>query len=488
MGPMAIAIISLLLGAGFGCALAYFVARDKLRVQYETRLSAALSDAASSQAALASAKAQAQQGQVELGELRARLEAEQKAHTTAVAQLDSERRRLQEQSALLEKADQKLQAAFGHLAGEALKTNIDAFLKLATEKLGAVKNEATGELEQRKQAVDALVRPIRESLDKVEGHIHELEKQRTAAYSTLTEQVKSLAGTQDKLQAETANLVKALRSPTVRGRWGEIQLRRVVEIAGMLNYCDFSEQESVTTADGRLRPDMIVRLPGGKNIVVDSKAPLKAYLEALEAPDDDARRSRLEAHAAQIRTHIDGLGSKSYWEHLQPTPEFVVMFLPGETFFSEALAHDPSLIEEGVHQKVIVASPTTLIALLKAVSYGWQQQTIATSAQQISDLGRELYERLCTMASHFESVGHGLDNAVKAYNKTVASLESRVLSSARKFPELGTPIRAEIAELIPIENSARDLQAPDWSPQTLELAASAEESPSGGGHRGNSNS
>ncbi|HWR37665.1 MAG TPA: DNA recombination protein RmuC [Clostridia bacterium] len=387
--------------------------------------------------------------------------------------LEQERRSAAEKLDLVTKASEELRNAFGILANNALKSNNTQFLELAKESLAQFQADAKGELELKRQAVENLVKPIADSLAKVDTQIQTIEKERVNAYGTLSEQVRSLIGTQEKLQSETGNLVKALRAPHVRGRWGEIQLRRVVEIAGMLPYCDFVEQASVVTADGRLRPDLIVRLPGGKNIVVDAKAPLQAYLDAYEVQDDDLRRKHLLEHAGQIRGHMTKLSAKRYQEQFEPTPEFVVMFLPGEIFFSAALENDPGLIEEGVNQGVIPASPTTLIALLRAVAYGWRQETLAESAQHISDLGRDLYERLRSMAEHMQNVGKGLDRAVDSYNKAVGSMESRVLVTARKFAELGTSIKEEIPELSPLDKSARTLQVSNGDAPELANKAKA---------------
>jgi len=419
----------------------------------------------------------------ELAAGKADLERLQKAHTDLVAgkarlesDLASERKTSDQKIEFFTKAGERaaadLQNTFKALAGDALKSNNSLFLQIAQETLKRFQTEARGDLESRQKAVADLVAPVRDSLNKVDAQIQQMEVARGDAYGELRAQVQSLITTQKELQSQTGNLVQALRTPNVRGRWGEIQLRRVVEIAGMLSYCDFTEQESVTTETGRLRPDLVVKLPGGKNVVVDAKTPLQAFLDAFETTDEEARRACLANHARQVRDHMKTLAGKNYWEQFDPTPEFVVMFLPGETFFSAALEQDSSLIEQGVLSRVIPASPTTLITLLKAVNYGWNQEKLARNAQQISALGKELHDRLRLLAGHISQVGTGLDRAVESYNKAVGSLESRVLVSARKFAELGTSVADDIPELAPIETTARALSfewdEEDASPETAE--------------------
>jgi DNA recombination protein RmuC len=364
----------------------------------------------------------------------------------------------QEKLDLVNQATENLREAFRALSADALKSNNQTFLELAKTSLEKFQTEASSDLEKRQTAVETLVAPIAESLSKVDEQIRHIEKERNQAYGDLKSQVGSLINTQKELKAETGNLVKALRTPVVRGRWGEIQLRRVIEIAGMLPYCDFVEQESVEGESGRLRPDVLVKLPGSKIVVVDSKVPMSAYLDALDATDEEMRRKKLELHAIQVRNHIDQLGSKAYSQQFDSSPEFVVMFLPGETFFSAALEQDPTLIEYGVtEQGVVLASPTTLIALLKAVAYGWNQEKLARNAQKISALGKELHDRLRKVAEHLGDIGKGLNRAVNSYNDVVGSFDRRVLVSANRFVELGAATE-EIPEIKLIESTAGNLK------------------------------
>jgi DNA recombination protein RmuC len=439
-------VVSGVIGLLFGSVIAGLILRSRT-----AGLSARLSFMEKELAAEKARLARLQQDYTELIAGKARAE----------SALEGERKTSSEKIELVTRASEDLRNAFKAMASDALKTNNSSFLAIAQETLKRFQSEARGDLEARQKAVADMVAPVRDSLSKVDEKIQQMEVARGDAYGELRAQVQSLISTQKELQSETGNLVRALRTPNVRGRWGEIQLRRVVEIAGMLSYCDFSEQESVSTETGRLRPDLVVKLPGGKHVVVDAKTPLQAFLDAFETTDEETRRACLANHARQVRDHMNTLSGKKYWEQFEATPEFVVMFLPGETFFSAALEQDSGLIEHGVLNRVIPASPTTLIALLKAINYGWNQEKLARNAKQISDLGKELHDRLRNLAQHISSVGTGLDRAVECYNKAVGSLESRVLVSARKFAELGASVAEDIPELAPIETTARALSF-DW--------------------------
>lgn len=354
-------------------------------------------------------------------------------------------------------AHDRLTQEFKALSADALSKNSDEFLKLARESFGKLHQQSADDLGKRQQAIDSLVKPLKESLEKVDAKIGEIEKVRASAYGQLSEQLKSLTTTQGQLQAEAAKLSTALRSTTTAGSWGELQLRRVVELSGMSSYCDFSEQSSVTGEERRWRPDLVVRLPGGQQIVVDAKAPNEAYREAANASDETVRVAKLAEHAAKVRGHIDALGAKDYWAQFQPSPEFVVLFLPGDQFLSGALQSDPTLIDRAITKKVLLATPATLIALLKAAAYGWRQEAVSKNAEAIADLGRQLYDRVATFAEHLERVGKGLETANKSYNSAVGSLESALLPGARKFAELGAKGSKELPAPEPLEIAPREI-------------------------------
>ena len=451
----------MLLGLAAGALSGYLIGSANLR-----RRSGKLRETLAVKDALLSEHRQTiDQNNREKDQLRTQLNEAISRHSSAEARLDAVEKAARERQTLLEDSRKKLTEAFQALSLEALQQNSRSFLELAQQNLAGFQGLAKGDLDLRQARIDELVKPIGESLAKVERTLQDLEGERKSAYSSLHEMVRSLVENHiPRLHTETMGLVRALRQPVVRGRWGEIQLRRVVEMAGMLDHCDFYEQQTSAQSDERLRPDLVVRLPGNKQVVVDAKAPLSAYLEAAESDTEEIRAQKLAEHARQVRQHIAQLGRKSYWEQFQPAPEFVILFLPGEVFYSSALQADPDLIEYGVSERVIPATPTTLIALLRAVAYGWQQETIAQNAQQINNLGRDLYKRLTDLTGHWIKVGKSLGNAVETYNKATGSLEHRVLVTARQLKDLRSGFENEIPSPDDIDSRPRTLSPPAGSP------------------------
>lgn len=390
--------------------------------------------------------------------------------SAAQARLEAERAAAEQRLADMRTAQDDTEARLVALSRQALADNSEHLLTLAAERFSQQRESAEHDLAQRQQAIESLVAPLQQSLAKVADQISVVERTRTEAYGALREQVSAMKETSELLRGETRQLVTALRAPQVRGRWGEHQLRRVVEVAGMVEHCDFSEQSSVRTPDGEmLRPDLVVHLAGGRHVVVDAKVAIAGYLEAMDARDDTVRAERLKAHARHVKTHIDALAGKQYWEHLEPSPDFVVMFVPAEVFLNAALEEDPALLEYAFERNVVVATPATLVALLRTVAYSWRQEALAANARDVYALGKELHARLSTMGGHVSTLGKQLKGAVDAYNKTVSSLESRVLVQARRFTdlkvsddELVSPPQVEIA---PRAVQAEELAA--WDDERL---------------------
>jgi len=445
----------LIAGVLLGALIVGFWLSTRLRTQFHTQLFSAAERAQRAETLADELRRRGASDHEELDHLRCELSEQAQARAIAETQATETNKHAEEQKALLTQARHELAEAFQALSGEALKQNNEAFLNLAKTSFQTLQAEAKGELTQRQQAIDELVKPLSESLHRYDEQLRHLEQSRQAAYGGLDQHLKSLAESQQRLQQETGNLVNALRAPATRGRWGEITLKRVAELAGMVAHCDFYEQESITIDEGRFRPDMIVQLPGGRQIIVDAKTVLAGYLEAHEASNEGDRVGGLRRHAAQVRSRMDELSLKAYWSQFEQAPEFVVLFLPGEQFLGAALEQDPRLIEDGFARGVVLATPTTLMALLRAVAYGWRQERLTAHAEEAGRLGKDLYERMAVLAEHLNDVGQSLGKSVSAYNKAVGSLETRILPAARRFKELGVSSDKEIPSLDPVEVVSR---------------------------------
>lgn len=441
-------LLAALVGLLLGSLLAWFITAG--------RVSQMQAEVAALSAQLADARQLINSTKVEIDSLRQALSAAQSQRTRAETELESQRANLEEQRRLLESAETKLREAFDSAAGRALRESSEQFLQLAQERFASIKQEAAGDLDRRQESIRGLVDPLQQRLADLQTRLREIESSRESAYVELRSQVQQLADTSRNLEKETGALVNTLRQPQAKGRWGELTLRRAVELAGMSSHCDFGEQVSAESDEGRYRPDLIVYLPGGRNVVVDAKVPLHGFLKVAAAQSDTERSAGLAEHARLVRVHVAQLASKEYWRQFEPTPEFVVMFVPGESFFSAALEQAPTLLEEAMEKRVVLASPTNLIALLRAVAYGWRQEQLAENAEAISQLGRELYDRLIKFVEHLNDVRGGLERANKAFNSAVGSLEGRILPTAQKLKDKSV-ISEELPSLEPTETSLRTL-------------------------------
>ena len=464
MDAAAVLLAVLTLVAGGLIGLLY--GRSRSESTHRARLAAAEASGRDTVARIASELASAR---AEIAGLHATLEAERAAADAREAAVrEHAQAQARERDEAQVRSEARLREAFGALAGDALQRNNEAFAELAAAKLATAKEGADGDLAQRQQAIEGMVVPLRESLERVQQQLNSVERARAGSYEKLLEQVGTMRQTSEQLRVETTQLVTALRAPQVRGRWGEMQLERAVEAAGMTEHIDYVTQETVAGPDGKLRPDMVVRLVGGKNVVVDSKVAFSGYLEAMEARDEATKAARLKAHARHLRDHIDQLASKSYWQHFAPTPEFVVCFVPADAFLDAALREDPALLERAFERDIVVATPSTLVALLRTIAYTWRQEALAENAAEVHKLGRDLYQRLSTMGGHIDKLGRSLNSAVGNYNNTVASLESRVLVTARKMIDLEV-VKPEDAIVTPaqITETPRTAQAHELAEQRV---------------------
>lgn len=456
----------LVIGIIIGSIVVWFLAKARfqgthtkhitdLQSSYSNQITELEKRASGAEARIEELRQQVQQKDSEMIQMRNELDAERQSKVEALTKLEASQKGLEEQKALIEAMKTEMTDTFNALSSAALKSSSEDFLRLASEHLGKVVSDTKGKLGEHQAAMDGMIKPLYETLKRYEEQIRSIEESRHKAYGSLEEQLRTLASTHENLQRETSNLVSALRKPQVRGRWGEMQLRRVAELSGMSIHCDFTEQQSMDTEKGRIRPDMIVHLPMEREIVVDSKVSLEAYLDAIAATTEDERKAKMEKHAQQVRSHMNKLASKEYWSQFKQSPEFVVLFISGESFLSSALDMDNTIIEDGIEKRVIVATPTTFIALLRAIAYGWRQEQLTKNAQEISELGRQLYERMNTLVQHFDSIGSNLEKAISAYNKAVGSMESRILPSVRRFKELGVTGADEIPVIEQIDQKPR---------------------------------
>lgn len=465
-------VLYVILGAVIGGVIVWIIASSRLKWFYSKQIAEEQmrsSDqknelearAKSAEAVNTELRQQVGQKDETLDRLRDELNAERQIRVEALTKLEAAQKSFEEQRALIEAMKKEMTDTFNALSSAALKSSSEDFLRLASEALGKVVSDTKGKLGEHQAAMDGMIKPLSETLKRYEDQIRAMEENRHKAYGSLEEQLRTLASTHENLQRETSNLVSALRKPQVRGRWGEMQLRRVAELSGMSMHCDFTEQISVDTDKGRIRPDMIVHLPMEREIVVDSKVSLEAYLDAIAAQTEEEKKAKMEKHAQQVRAHMIKLAAKDYWSQFEKSPEFVVLFIPGEAFLSPAVEIDNRLIEDGIEKRIIIATPTTFIALLRAIAYGWRQEQITKNAQQISMLGKELYERMSTVAKYFGDLGSAIERSITTYNKVIGSMESRVLPSIRKFRELGATGAEDIPALEQIDQKPRNLSLLD---------------------------
>jgi DNA recombination protein RmuC len=448
---VAISGISFLAGVGLGFALMWILASARLRAARAELSAEGLARGAAAEELRRVYEART----LELDSVRRAYQVERDAHVSDSVRIRELAARLEEQRETFAVAQQRLSDAFKALSDEALKSNNRAFLDLAQQSFDGLLSDARGDVARRQEAIDGLIRPLGETLHRYQQHLEEMEQRRSTAYGSLEAQLSALQESNQALRREAGQLTTALRAPNVQGRWGEVQLRRVLELAGMTPHCDFSEQSVRDTGEGLQRPDVVVHLPGDRHVVVDAKTPVAAFLDAAAQPTEDTRQRAMKSFAKALRAHMDALARKSYWAQFEQTPEFVVMFVPGEALLAAALGADPSILEDGYAQRVVLASPTTLIALLLGVAQGWRQATLERSAQAISELGRTLHDRVRVLAEHFEHLGRALGQATEQYNRTLASLETKVLGTTRKFRELGAATGDEIVKPRPIEGVPR---------------------------------